>query len=118
MKPYLFVVALVSVMTVVSCGNLYAQAKEPIDMVQLGSDLQTIVSQYKQLKVGDSRKQLLQHFSLSGGLSTYDEQTFVYNGCPYIKIDVKFKLRNSRAMDPNDVIISLSKLYLDFPVFD
>ena len=50
------------------------------------------------------------------------ERTYVYFGCPYIKVDVRFRLVNDASdlpkEDPEDVIESISRPYLQWSIMD
>jgi hypothetical protein len=77
---------------------------------------------------GMTRQQLLTVFTVEGGLSTPLHRRFVSRDCPYFKVDVTFRVlgrpeRDSEGHvsgleDPGDVIISLSKPYLQLSILD
>ena len=71
---------------------------------------------------GMTRKDLDRLVTAEGGLSTRLERTYVFIDCPYIKVDVHFKAAagttNSLGENPEDVIESVSKPYLEFSVGD
>jgi len=69
-----------------------------------------------------TRAELLKVFTTEGGLSTPAWRTFVYRGCPYIKVDddlthseQKQKMVEER---PTDTISKISKPYLDWTIAD
>ena len=80
------------------------------------------------IKVGMTRAQLLKVFTHEGGIYTALQQTFVYRGCPYFKVDVKFTPvgrperdrdgRMTSVQDPRDVIKEISRPYLEFSIVD
>ena len=73
-------------------------------------------------------KDLLGVFTTEGGLSTGLRRTYVSQECPYFKVDVEFEAvgRPSRdgegrvtlVEDNRDVIVKISKLYLQFSIMD
>lgn len=80
------------------------------------------------IKPGMTRSDLLKVFTTEGGLSTGLQRTFVSRDCPYFKVDVEFKAVGRRnrdregrvtlVEDGRDVIVRISKPYLDFAVMD
>jgi hypothetical protein len=75
------------------------------------------------VKVGLTRADLLKVFDEEGGLSTRQQRTYVYRGCPYFKVDVKFQAvgvldEEGAAESPDDEIVEVSKPYLDYRVAD
>jgi hypothetical protein len=74
------------------------------------------------VKVGMTRGDLLKVFTEEGGLSTRTQQTYVYRGCPYFKVDVGFEpvgdLRGKDFVSPGDKIVNISRPYLDWSVLD
>jgi hypothetical protein len=80
------------------------------------------------IKLGMTRNDLLKFFTVEGGLSTGLQRTFVSRDCRYFKIDVEFEAvgrpsrdRDGRATlieDGRDIIIKISKPYLEFSVID
>ena len=78
--------------------------------------------QIGKLQPGIRRKDLLRIFKEEGGLSTPMQRTYVYAECPYIKVDVRFKRTDGVSAvtkeDPEDVIESISRPYLDWSQMD
>ena len=80
------------------------------------------------IQTGMTRKDLLEVFTTEGGLSTGLRRTYVSQECPYFKVDVEFEAvgRPSRdgegrvtlVEDNRDVIVKISKLYLQFSIMD
>jgi len=80
------------------------------------------------IKVGMTRAELMKVFTAEGGLSTALSRTYVYRECLYFKVDVEFKPVGRPARDRagrvtlteanDDVIMKISKPYLDWPVID
>jgi hypothetical protein len=77
----------------------------------------------KAVKPGMTRGDLLKVFATEGGLSTAIQRTYLYHGCPYIKVDVEFQPVGRAARDAegrvtiiesiDDTISKISKPYLD-----
>jgi hypothetical protein len=75
-----------------------------------------------------TRQDLLEVFRTEGGLSTGLRRTFVSRDCPYFKVVVEFKAvarpdRDNAGFvtsveDNRDIIIRVSKLYLQFSIAD
>jgi hypothetical protein len=80
------------------------------------------------IKPGMTRRDLLEVFTTEGGLSTGLQRTFVNRDCPYFKVDVEFEAvgRPNRDADgrvtlvegSQDVIVNISRPYLEFSVFN
>jgi hypothetical protein len=80
------------------------------------------------IKPGMTRAELLQVFRTEGGLSTGLRRTFVSRDCPQVKVDVEFKPVTGAdsfynrvvfsVEDNRDVIVKVSKPYLQFSVGD
>jgi hypothetical protein len=87
-----------------------------------------LMEKMQDIKVGDTRKNLLRAFKEEGGLSTGLERTYVSQDCPYFKVDVQFHAigRPDRDSDgrvtlvesDDDIISSLSRPYLAYSVLD
>jgi hypothetical protein len=76
----------------------------------------------QKIKVGMTRKDLLEIFTVEGGLSTRTSRTFVFRECPYIKVHVEFQPVGETAdklrEHMEDKIIRISKPYLEQSVLD
>ncbi len=70
------------------------------------------------IKPGMTRKDVVRVFTTEGGLSNRQRRTYVFRGCPYIKVDVEFNpvgggdpfLTENSA----DTIREISKPYLEW----
>jgi hypothetical protein len=77
---------------------------------------------------GATRKDLLVVFTTEGGLSTGLRRTYVSRECPYFKVDAEFEAvgrpnrdgegRVTLAEDDRDIIVKVSRPYLQFSVTD
>lgn len=70
------------------------------------------------ISVGMTRSDLLTVFTTEGGLSTTSQRTYVYQQCPYIKVDVKFAAASPDSELPTDKIVQISQPYLAWSVAD
>jgi hypothetical protein len=72
------------------------------------------------VKPGMTRAALLTVFTTEGGLSTRLQRTYVSRECPYFKVDVEFKAVGVAAAseDSRDIIVKVSKPYLQFSIID
>ncbi|HEY3853381.1 MAG TPA: hypothetical protein VGO67_03190 [Verrucomicrobiae bacterium] len=97
-------------------------APKPATNKDLTKQISEILTECQKIKPGMARGELLNVFTTEGGLSTAARRTFVYRGCPYIKVDVDFTLPNSNQKTveerPTDTIIKISKPYLDWSIGD
>lgn len=84
--------------------------------------LAKVMREIQQIKPGMKREDLWKTFTTEGGISNRFQRTFVYAECPYIKVDVRFKAvndpENALKEDPEDIIESISKPYLEWSVMD
>jgi hypothetical protein len=95
------------------------QSGENTDLTKQISD---ILAGCQKIKPGMTRAELLKIFTTEGGLSTATHRTYVYRGCPYIKVDVEFTPsepgQNVLEERPGDIISKVSKPYLDWSIID
>jgi hypothetical protein len=80
------------------------------------------------IKPGMTRARLLEVFTTEGGRSTPLHRTFVSQDCPYFKVDVTFKAagrpsggndgRATSQEDSGDIIVEISRPYLQFSIYD
>ena len=80
------------------------------------------------IKPGMTRDDLLKVFTTEGGLSTGLHRTFVSQDCAYFKVDVEFRAvgrpdrdsdgRVTLEEDARDIIVKISRPYLQFSIAD
>jgi hypothetical protein len=80
------------------------------------------------IKPGMTRENLLTVFTTEGGISTGLHRTFVSRDCPYFKVDVDFQAAGRPDRDDDgrvtlvegsqDVIVKISRPYLEFSILD
>jgi hypothetical protein len=121
----------VSLMLAVSawCGVAAGQtpAKPPVSDQALTRSIDQVLKDVAIIQAGMSRTDLLRFFTTEGGISTRDEQRYVYRRCPYIKVVVNFR-RPADADDDwggapeaewtGDIIQSISKPFLEYSIAD
>jgi hypothetical protein len=93
----------------------------------LTHSMEQVLKDVSSVQSGMTRAELLRVFTTEGGLSTRDEQRYVYRRCPLIKVIVSFR-RPADADDDwggapeeeraGDIIQSISKPFLDYPIMD
>jgi hypothetical protein len=86
------------------------------------------LEQMEGIKTGMTREDLLRIFRTEGGLSTGLHRTFVSKDCAYFKVDVEFEAvgrperdsdgRVTLQEDPRDIIVKISRPYLQFSIAD
>ena len=87
-----------------------------------------VLTEIESIKVGMNRGQLLLVFTTEGGLSTPLQRTYVYRGCPVIKVDVEFQIVGRPERDSTgrvtvvevdeDLIRKISRPYLAWSIMD
>jgi hypothetical protein len=80
-----------------------------------------VLKETNSIRVGMTRKDVLNVFTTEGGISTRLSRTYVYRGCPNIKVDIQFQAiqaPNDYRERLDDKIVSLSKPYLDYSISD
>jgi hypothetical protein len=75
-----------------------------------------ILEDWYKIHPGNAKSDLLKYFELDGGFWGPDKQTYISRRCPYIKIDVTFRV--DPHTDSGSVITSVSRPYLDSPHAD
>jgi hypothetical protein len=80
------------------------------------------------IKPGMTREDLLKIFRTEGGLSTGLRRTFASRDCAYFKVDVEFQAVGRRDRDSDgrvtleedarDIIVKISRPYLQFSIAD
>jgi hypothetical protein len=108
-----------------SLGYTQAQAQSPQSHLAWVTDA---LIRMQTIKPGMTRSDLLKVFTTEGGLSTGLQRTFVSRDCLYFKVDVEFEAvgrpsrdRDGRVTlmeDGRDVIVKISKPYLELAIFD
>ena len=111
------------------CGVAAGQspAKPLVVDPALTRSIDQVLKDVSSIQSGMTRAELLRVFTTEGGLSTRDEQRYVYRRCPLIKVMVTFR-RPADADDDwggapeeermGDIIQSISKPFLEYSIMD
>jgi len=71
------------------------------------------------IRPGDTRAKLLPLLKTEGGISTRQQRRYVWSACPLIKVEVRFRAVGEGATESDaDVITSISKPFLEWPMMD
>ena len=86
------------------------------------------LAKMESIRPGVTREELMRVFRTEGGLSTGLHRTFVSRECPYFKVDVEFRAvgrpdrdsdgRVTLEEDARDIIVKISRPYLQFSIGD
>jgi hypothetical protein len=86
------------------------------------------LKQIQTIQSGMTRQTLLGVFTADGGISTRLQGRYVSKDCPYFKVDVEFEARGLPERDADgrmtmdedvrDIILKISRPYLQSPFFD
>lgn len=99
-----------------------SESQERIAQAQIDSEhtqwIAAALKAIQTIKVGMTRRDLMELFTVEGGLSMTSQRTYVYQRCPYIKVDVKFAAFSREEERPFDKIIEISRPYLGWSIMD
>jgi hypothetical protein len=126
----LFVLVLLSI--VVLGGSAFIRPTRSAILDPCAQDhevwLSHVLEKMDSIKPGMTRGDLLKVFRTEGGLSTGLRRTFVSRDCPYCKVVVEFKpvgradsdnpVFMMSPEDSRDIIVKVSKPYLQFSIAD
>ena len=68
----------------------------------------------RQIKAGVTRAEVEKVFTLDGGLQFPSKSRYLYQKCHFIKIDVEYA-RKTQKDSSDDIVRTVSKLYLEYP---
>lgn len=87
-----------------------------------------VLRRMEAVQPGMTRADLLKVFKTEGGLASTLQRRYVSRECPYFKVDVEFKAvgrpekdadgRQTRIEAGEDIIIKISRPYVERPVID
>jgi hypothetical protein len=82
----------------------------------------TLVEQAMQtaaaIHAGMTRAEVEKTYRQDGGLSALDVVRYLDRHCEDIKVDVRYRLLRHGSTLPGDVVVSVSKPYLETPYYD
>lgn len=112
---------LTAVTLLLSATLLWAVPKEPPSdqdaaCVLLGQAL----SDYQRVRGAKTRAEVVKYFTPDGGAQFPSKARYVHPRCGYVHLDVEFELLKPDQIKllPDDRVISISKLYLEYPAKD
>jgi hypothetical protein len=122
---------IVSLLLAVFVGISVAAGQSPVKPLvndpALTRSIDQVLKDISSVQSGMTRAELLRVFTTEGGLSTRDEQQYVYRRCPFIKVMVTFR-RPADADDDwggapeeertGDIIQSISKPFLEYSIMN
>ena len=80
-----------------------------------------VMREIARIQPGMTRKDVLRVMTTEGGISTRTQRTYVYPGCPYIKVVVRFTPvgpADQSDEGPDDKVDSVSRPYLEYSIMD
>jgi hypothetical protein len=84
--------------------------------------ISTVMKRLQTIKPGQTRADLLKICTTEGGFYSTMHHPYVYRGCPYIKVMVRFrsaaKTGETQSQQPTDTITEISKPYLEWTILD
>jgi hypothetical protein len=82
--------------------------------------IERALKDYQQVKNASSRKEVAKYFVPDGGMQFPAKTRYVYPRCSYLHVDVEFELVKPAeiAALPDDKVIGVSKLYVDYATKD
>lgn len=106
-----------------STGRVDASRAEQTTRQQHIAWVADALKRMRTVTVGMTRTDLLKAFTTEGGLSSRQQRVYVSQDCPYFKVGVQFRPvgptdMSSATEGSRDVIVSISKPYLEFTVMD
>src|ERR1700753_2084074 len=123
-----FTLILIASMSVSGFGRTVPSAEQERCSGEHEAWVSRVLTKMGTIHPGMTRKDLLKVFTTEGGLSTRLHRRFVSRDCPYFKVDVEFKAvgqpekdgegRATLLEDSGDVIVKLSKPFLEFSIAD
>lgn len=114
------------IMLLVTIGLLVSAAgplAQPRPRAQAGSScavIEAALNAARAVTPGLTRSQVDKNFVPDGGVQFASKTRYVYSGCSLIHIDVEFDVKASpgHLTSPQDLVITTSKLYIEYPAKD
>jgi len=104
-------------MVVIVGQSVYSQSLSKTEQEHMAW-IDSVLRSIHTVKVGMTRADLMKVFTTEGGISDAMQRTYIYRGCGYIKVDVKFAATGPFDERPDDRILEISRPYLDWAVSD
>jgi len=102
----------------------FAQTAPSPEDAALSQLVESVLHDLGTLRPGMPRSALTTLLMEDGGLQSFRQTRYDFRRCRYIKIDVKFKPATKANNEPireerdDDVIVEISKPYLQYPFYD
>ncbi|HEX8810387.1 MAG TPA: hypothetical protein VF742_00210 [Terracidiphilus sp.] len=97
-------------------------SQAPAARCEACSEVTQAIEAAGKIKAGSTREDVEKEFTTEGGLSTREERVYVFKECHLIKVVVTFShdpSDNSLSEEaPGDVVKSVSKPFLQYPIAD
>lgn len=113
-----------------ACIACFLIAAPPVGQQQAAAEgssgcalVQKALADSQHVRPGLKRKEVEGYFTPDGGVQSPPDTRYRYRGCDCIKLDVQYKASpaargNPFATSPDDVVRSVSKLYIEYPITD
>lgn len=89
---------------------------------ELTKQISAVLIECQKIRHGMTRAELLKIFTTECGISTAVGRTYIYRGCPYVKVNVHFTSSDPKQKmveeRPTDIISKISKPYLEWSIID
>jgi len=82
--------------------------------------IEQALKDYQQVRVAPTRREVARYFVPDGGMQFPARTRYAYQKCKYIHVDVEFELLKPGEISslPDDKVINVSKLYVEYPAKD
>jgi len=122
-RTRLWQVVLVVVLALFSTAPRALSADSPSKSTECCSTVQMAIEAVAKIHRGMTRSEVEKSFVVDGGLFSRQQTRYSFRLCPLIKTDISFDLDPEKrgsfvTGSPNDVVSSVSKPYLEYPVKD
>lgn len=110
-------IALVTVIFLAaSLSNAELPPPEGADKVPCSLVVQAL-REYQKVKAAGTRRDVAKYFVPDGGMQFPAKTRYVYSKCDYLHLDVEFDLLKPEDVSslPDDKVISVSRLYVEYP---
>ena len=116
-------IAVLAVFSVLCAWPVARSGARPQNGVQCCKLVEDAIDDSRHVKPGISRRELEKDWRVDGGLSVREEANYDYRKCLDIKIHVNFKpvpsqQRAGEEPDQNDIVIKVSRPYLEYAFAD
>jgi hypothetical protein len=112
--------AIIVIFTMISALVMFSEAAPMQDEASANTPCGVVLQALKDMEhieVGTTREVVEKYFKPDGGVQFPPNTRYTYRKCDYIKVKIDYRTSSSRESDfsPNDTVIKISKLYLEYP---